>query len=124
MRRFGAEALQWYGLLGAALAWATQLVIGFGVAYAECTKVGPRWGIDVVTWEVVLMIVGGGFAVLAEAAALSVLLATRGAEYDGPPPQARRHFFAWAASLGNLLFLGAILLSGIAAISNTPCRPI
>ena len=124
MRRVPAEALQWYGLLGAGLAWATQLVIGFGVAYAECSKVGPRWGIDVHTWEIALMVIGGCFALLAEAAAITVLMSTREVEYDDAPPDGRRHFFAWAAALGNILFLGAILLSGIAAISNTPCRPL
>jgi hypothetical protein len=124
MRRLPAEALQWYGLFGAALAWTAQLVIGFGVAYAECSKGGARWGIDVTTWEVVLMVVGGTLAVLAESAAITVLLSTRDLDYDDPPPHGRRHFFAWAAALGNLLFLGAILLSGIAAISNTPCRPL
>jgi hypothetical protein len=124
VRRVPAEALQWYGLLGAGLAWATQLVIGFGVAYAECSKVGPRWGIDIVTWEITLMVVGGCFALLAEAAAITVLMSTRGLEYDDPPPHGRRHFFAWAAALGNLLFLGAILLSGIGVISNATCRPV
>ncbi len=124
MRRLPAEALQWYGLLGAALAWAVQLVVGFGVAYAKCSEVGTRWGIDVHTWEIALMVIGGSFAVLAEAAAVSVLLSTRESDYDDAPPEGRRHFFAWAAALGNLLFLGAILLSGIGAISNTPCRPI
>ena len=124
MRLARAELLQWYGLLGAALAWTVQLVVGFGVSYADCNTVGRQWGLDVVTWEIVLMVVGGTLAVLAEAAAVKVFLATREVEYDGPPPAGRRHFFAWAAMLGNVLFINAILISGIAAIANTTCRPV
>jgi hypothetical protein len=118
------ELLQWYGLFGAALAWAVQLVLGFGVSYADCNTVGRQWGIDVVTWEIALMVVGGLFAVIAEVAAVTVFLSTRNLEYDDPPPGGRRQFFSFAAMLGNLLFINAILLSGIAAISNSTCRPL
>ena len=124
MKLVRPELLQWYGLFGAALAWTVQLVLGFGVSYAECNNVGRHWGIDVVTWEIVLMVVGGLFAVVAEVAAVSVFLSTRSLEYDDPPPAGRRHFFSFAAMLGNLLFINAILLSGIAAIANSTCRPV
>jgi len=123
MRRVRPELVQWYGLFGAALAWTAQLVVGFGVAYADCTAASRHWGLDVVTWEIVLMVVGGTLAVLAEAAAISVLLETRRVEYDDPPPLGRRHFFAFAAALGNVLFIMAILLNGIGALSNATCRP-
>jgi len=123
MRSLRLELLQWYGLFGAALAWTGQLVVGFGVAYADCAAASSRWGLDVVTWEVVLMVVGGTFAVVAEAAAINVLLATRPVHYEDPPPDGRRHFFAFGAALGNLLFIVAILLGGIGAISNATCRP-
>jgi len=122
MTRFRPELLQWYGLFGGALVWACQLVVGFGVTLADCSAAGNRWGIDVVTWEIVLMVVGATLTVVAEAAAVSVYVATSDAEYDGPPPHGRRHFFAEAAMLGNVLFLMAILLSGIAAIVHAPCH--
>ena len=124
MRSVRPELLQWYGLFGAALAWTTQLVLGFGVSYADCNTVGRQWGIDVVTWEIALMVVGGLVAVVAEVAAVSVFLSTRELEYDDPPPAGRRHFFSFAAMLGNLLFINAILISGIAAIANSTCRPL
>ena len=124
MRSVRPELLQWYGLFGAALAWTAQLVLGFGVSYADCNTVGRQWGIDVVTWEIALMVVGGLVAVVAEVAAVSVFLSTRELEYDDPPPGGRRHFFSFAAMLGNLLFINAILISGIAAIANSTCRPL
>jgi len=124
VRSVRPELLQWYGLFGAALAWTAQLVLGFGVSYADCNTVGRQWGIDVVTWEIALMVVGGLVAVVAEVAAVSVFLSTRELEYDDPPPGGRRHFFSFAAMLGNLLFINAILISGIAAIANSTCRPL
>ena len=123
MTRLRPELLQWYGLFGAGLAWTGQLIVGFGVASADCAAAGSRWGLDLVVWELVLMVVGGTLAVLAEGAAIRVLLATSSHDYDDAPPDGRRHFFAVGAALGNVLFIVAILLSGIGAISNANCTP-
>jgi hypothetical protein len=117
-----AEFLQWFGLLGAALVWTAQLVIGFGVTVAACSAAGAGWRIDVDAWQIALMTVGVSLALLSEAAALSVFLGTRELEHDDPAPLGRRHFFAAAAVIGNFLFVVAILLSGIGVIYNTPCR--
>jgi hypothetical protein len=121
--RIRPELLQWYGLFGAALAWTGQLIVGFGVAYADCAAASSRWGLDVVTWQIALMVVGLSFAGLAELAAIRTLLTTSQFEHDDPPPEGRRHFFAFAAALGNVLFMTAILLNGIGALSNVTCRP-
>jgi hypothetical protein len=123
VRQLRPELVQWYGLFGAALAWSAQLIVGWGVAYADCTAASRHWGLDVVTWEIVLMVVGLTFAALAEIAAISVLLATRQLAYDEEPPLGRRHFFAYAAALGNVLFTVAIVLNGVGALSNVTCRP-
>ncbi len=123
MRRLRPELLQWYGLFGAALAWAAQLVVGFGVAYADCTAASRHWGLDVVTWVIVLTVVGLTLAGLAEAAAVAVLLDTRRLEYEDAPPQGRRHFFAFGAALGNVLFITAIVMNAVGAFSNVTCRP-
>jgi hypothetical protein len=122
MRYSRAESLQWFGLFGAALIWAVQLVIGFGLTVARCSAAGVASGIGLHTWEIVLMVIGAVIALAGEAAALSVFLATRDIEEDDPPPLGRRHFFASGAALGNVLFLVIILLSGIAVISHTPCH--
>jgi hypothetical protein len=121
--RLRPELLQWYGLFGAALAWTAQHVLTFGVSYASCTNASRHWGLDVVTWTVVLAALGLTFALLAELAALSVLRETRGLDYEAAPPQGRRHFFALAAALGNLLFIVAILLNAAGALSLPTCRP-
>ena len=124
MTRLRPELLQWYGLFGAALAWAGQHLVGFGAAYAQCTAASRHWGIDIVTWMIVMTVTGVLFATLAEAAAVTVLLETRGVEYDGAPPWGRRHFFAIAAALGNVLFLVGIILNAVGALAFTDCRQV
>ena len=78
-------------------------------------------GLDVDTWEISLMVAAVAVVLLAELAAVSLYFATRGVHYDGAPPVARRHFFVAASSLGNILFLVIVLLSGLAAVYHTPC---
>ena len=116
------EFMQWFGLLGAPLAWAVQLVLGFGVTQARCNPGGSRWGVAVDTWEISLMIAAGAVVIFAELCAVTLYLATRNVSYDDRPPLGRRHFFVAASSLGNVLFLMIILLSGIAAVDHVPCR--
>jgi hypothetical protein len=116
------EFMQWFGLLGAPLAWTVQLVLGYGVTEARCSVGGSRWGVDVDTWEITLMIAAGAVVILAEVCAVVLYYATREVSYDDGPPLGRRHFFVTASSLGNVLFLVIILLSGIAAVDHVPCR--
>ena len=120
MRR--QEFLQWFGLLGAPLAWTVQLVLGFGVTEARCSAGSARWGVGVDTWEISLMVAAGTVVVLAEICSLALYVATRDVHYDGPPPLGRRRFFVTASSLANVLFLAVILMSGLAAVYHTPCR--
>jgi hypothetical protein len=118
-----AEFLQWFGLLGAALTWTLQLVIGFGVTIARCGAANHVLGVDLKAWEVSLLVAGVVLALLAEGAALKLLWETRDVDHSGPAPEGRRHFFVVAAVLGNLLFLVIIVLSGVGAIVHEPCVP-
>jgi heme/copper-type cytochrome/quinol oxidase subunit 2 len=117
-----AEFLQWFGLLGAALAWAGHLVVGFGAVDASCSRGGSQLGLDRDTWVIVATVVACVVVLLAEAAALAVLRETRALDHNDPPPWGRRHFFALAASVANVLFLVAVLLSGIATLHLSSCR--
>lgn len=114
-------ALQWFGVLAAALAWAAQHVVGFGITQARCTAGSSRWGTDQDLAQLVLMIVTAAVIVGAELAALLVFLATRPLDYEGEPPQGRLHFFSIAALAANPIFLTIVLLDGIAAIVDRLC---
>jgi len=116
------EILQWFGLLAGGLAWAAQLVIGFGFTVADCSPAGSRWGLDRDTWEVATTAGAALIVLSAEAAAILVFLATRETTSDDPPPRGRWHFFAAGSIAANLLFLAIVLLSGLASLSFDPCR--
>jgi hypothetical protein len=120
--KLSAEFLQWYGLGGAALVWASQHVLGFGTTVARCSVGGVHYGIDLHTWELTTFLVALALALGAEACAVVTVLRTWGSEYDGPPPDGRRRFFALGALVGNLLFVVIILLSGISTLVLDPCR--
>ena len=115
--------LQWVGLGLGAAAWAVQLVTGYGLTEAECHAGGSRWDIANDTWQTTLMLAAVACVLLAEAAAVTVLVRTGEVSYEDAPPPGRVRFFAIAAVLANLLFLTIVLLSGIGAIANIECRP-
>jgi hypothetical protein len=122
MKYARAELLQWVGLLGGATIWTAQLVVGFGATLADCNPASGRFGISLDTWEITLTATAGTLVLLAEAAAVSVLLETRNVEESDPPPWGRRHFFAAGAVVANVLFLAIVLLTGIGAIAHQGCR--
>lgn len=118
MSRARLELLQWFGLLAAPLAWAVQLVAGFGVANAACDGAG---GISVTPYAVSFTAFALAIALAAEAAALVLFRALAAIEEDAPGPSGRLRFFAVAALLGNVLFFVVILLSGVGAVVHLPC---
>lgn len=113
--------MQWVGLFGAGVTWAAMQVLAFGVNVARCGAGSGGWWLPYHPVQAVLIGVSFLLALGAEAAAVLVLLETRSASYDGPAPEGRRQFFAIAAALGNFLFLDAIVLSAIGALTHTPC---
>jgi hypothetical protein len=116
------ELLQWVGLFGAAIGWTAQHITGFGVTVAQCGAGGSSWHLSRTAWQLTLLIVGELLIVVAEAAAITVLVRTWGAEEDDAPPLGRQHFFAMAAATGNVLFFVMVLLSGIGTLATTPCH--
>ncbi|TML91557.1 MAG: hypothetical protein E6G08_00230 [Actinobacteria bacterium] len=122
LARPGVDTLQWFGLFGAALVWTVQHVLAFGVDVARCSPANVRWGVDQRAWQIALLAVAVVLVVASEAAAVTVLRETRGVEDSDPPPDGRRHFFAVAASVGNVLFLVIILMDGLAQLALSPCR--
>jgi hypothetical protein len=126
------SVVQWVGVVVAPLAWTAQHVVGYGVGEARCSVGGMLWGIGFDTWQLAILVVAALLVVISEAAAVTVFLATREANYgDGPPedgrwggavPYTRLHFFATAAMVANVLFLTVILLDGLTATVDVLCR--
>ena len=116
------EALQWFALGAAPLAWAGQQVVGFGITQAACNAAGHRWMIGADVWQIALIASAAGVVVAAEAAAIVLFRSLRHVEPEDAPPLGRRHFFAVAAVVGNVLFLAIILMSGLGAVYLPFCR--
>jgi hypothetical protein len=110
-----SELLQWFGLFGGAAAWTCQHGALFFLSSAHCNPAGTRWGLSVLGWQIGITAAAAVVALVAEAAAVVTVFRTLEFEHDGPPPLGRIHFFALAASVGNVLFLGAIVLNGVGA---------
>jgi hypothetical protein len=121
IRRLGV--LQWVGLLVGAGAWAGQHVVGWGITQAECYAGGASFDIGHDVWQGALLGAAGLCVLAAQAAAILVVLATRGTKYDlDPPPPSRIRYFAIAALFANVLFLMIMLLDGFASIYDVLCR--
>ena len=119
MRRL--ELLQWFGFLGGAAAWSLQHGTLFFLAAAGCNPSGSRWQPGITGWQIGVTVAAAVVALAAEAAAIATALRTREVEETDPPPFGRIYFFALAASAGNLLFLGAIMLDGIGSAWWSAC---
>jgi hypothetical protein len=112
--RVRLEVLQWYALLGGAIAWAAQHVVGYFASTAGCGATGG----SATATQIVAASVAGLMILAAEGAALVVFRAT---SLDEPPPAGRLHFFAQAALLGNVLFLVIVVLTGVGSVVSLPC---
>jgi hypothetical protein len=123
MSRARLELLQWFGLLGGALAWTVQHVVGFGISDAGCSVAGTQWDLDVAAAQTALALAAGTVVVLAWVAALIAFRETRVVDEYAPGPVGRIHFFAQAALLGNVLFLVIVVLDGVSSVYHLPCRP-
>jgi hypothetical protein len=114
--------LQWFGFLAGGAIWWSTFLLGTGASIAVCNPASGRWGIPHDTLQLVLIVVAAVAVCAAQAAAIVVFRATRDVDEEDPPPHGRLHFFSIAAMLGNTLFLGVILLSGIATLVDRACQ--
>ena len=117
MSRRRLEVLQLYALLGGALAWTAEHVLGYFVSDGGCSGRVAHAAL----WGGLLT----GFGVLAvaaaQAAAVTVYRATNTVDHDAPGPEGRLRFFAVAALVGNVLFLMLVGLDGLGSLSHLPC---
>lgn len=122
MSRPRLELLQWFGLFGGALAWATQHVVGYGISDSACNVAGSQWHLDATTLQTIAAIVAGAVVVAAWAASFLAFRATQTVDKDAPGPAGRIHFFAQAALLANVLFFVIVVLNGVSTVYHLPCH--
>lgn len=123
MSRLRLELLQWFALLGGALAWTAVHVVGFGFAEGGCAVAGAQWDFHLVPMQVTLVVLAGLTVVAAEASAVFVYRETKDVDVSrAPGPYGRMQFFAQAAILGNVLFFVIVLLDAIGALYHVRCH--
>jgi hypothetical protein len=116
-----AVALQWYALLGAPLAWAAQLVAGYGLTEAACGPAGARWGIDVHAWEAVIFALAAAVAAGGWCAAAALRRAVVRGEIADPLDRVR--FVSTLGLAVGAIFIALIAFSGTAVLTLEGCRP-
>jgi hypothetical protein len=116
------EFLQWFGFLAGGTIWFTAFIVGVGASEAVCNPASSRWGIPHDTMQIALLAAAAFLVCCAEVSAVLVFRASRAAEEQGAPPQARMKFFAIGAMTGNVVFLMIIVLSGIATVADRLCH--
>jgi hypothetical protein len=125
------NALVWFGVLGGAVAWATQFVAGLAFTFAQCNAPPGRWALPVQTWQSALSIAGVLVGVAAVAVCVGLYRRTR--DIDGtaeierrgegsPPPIGRVNFLVTTGLLINALALAIMIMTAIGAPLLRVCQ--
>jgi hypothetical protein len=105
-------------VLAAPVAWAAQLVIGYGVEEGGCSAADPQVaGVDTTSVAGVVSLVALAVAVAGGLTAL-VLLRRRD---EGADPRGSVHFLAGAAAMAAVVFVVLIVFGGVATLVLDPC---
>ena len=105
-------------VLAAPVAWAAQLVVGYGVEEGGCSAADPQVaGVDIGNVAGVVSLVALAIAVLGGLTAL-VLLRRRDENAD---PRGSVHFLAGAAAMAAVIFSILIVFGGVATLVLDPC---
>lgn len=115
------EILMWVSLFGAPVAWVASHVVGWGVSEARCEVAGQQWGIDVHTWETVLLVLATALALVGLISSWLVYRQVKDVDKDAAPPAGRLWLLSISGLTVSFLMLVVIVLTHTAALSLTPC---
>jgi hypothetical protein len=124
VKRQPSNVLVWFGVLGGALAWATQMVAGLGFTFAQCNAPPGRWQLPVQAWQFWLAVAGVLVGLASVAVCVRLYRQTRdiddAAETERlgrgtPPPVGRINFLATTGLLVNALALAIMIMTAVGA---------
>ena len=105
-------------VLAAPVAWAAQLVVGYGVEEGGCAAADPRVaGADIGNVAGVVSVVALAIAVLGGLTALALLRR----HDESADPRGSVHFLAGAAAMAAVIFSILIVFGGVASLVLDPC---
>jgi hypothetical protein len=112
--------LQAYAIVAPPLAWAVQLVVGYGFTEAACGAGGVSGGIGIHAWEAILSAAVGAVAASAWVGAIALHAATGRGEIDDPLGRVR--FLSTVAIVIGLIFLTLIAFTAGGTLALDGCR--
>jgi hypothetical protein len=116
-----SNALLWFGVFAAPLAWAGHLVTGYFFEEIACSDGSRGWWSGEHWWQVGVTVVALAVGALGVAASYASLRATRRGEL--PDPRGRVLFLATLAVASSLFFVAITALAGAYVIILDPCTP-
>jgi hypothetical protein len=114
-----SDARLWVGLMAAPLAWATQLVLGYGSEELACSSRAAATtvaGLELDRFVTVVSLAAALVALGGLVVAVTNAVSARGDALG------RVSFMAAAGILVSAVFLGAIVLAGSATVVLDPCE--
>jgi hypothetical protein len=126
-----STGLLWFGVLGGALAWVTQFVVGLQFTFAQCNSPAGRWQLPVQTWQSALAAAGVVVGLAATVVSWRIYHATSEvddvAEHERrgegfAPPVGRINFLATVGLLVNFLAIAIMVMTAIGAPLLRVCQ--
>jgi heme/copper-type cytochrome/quinol oxidase subunit 2 len=121
-RHLSLDALQWYGVFGAPVAWGAQFLVGFSFHIAQCNAAGRSWALSVHAWTIATTAVAAILGLLALAAAGAVFREVSRRGEEEVPHGERLKFLSILGLAITPLFLCIILMSGFGTTLIDSCR--
>lgn len=115
------ETLMWIGVAAPPIAWMLEHGFGFGVSEANCSAVGPQWGVAFSTWIIVVTAATGALSIAGLLAAIVAYRAVRSVDTDDPPPAGRVWLLSVFALITTPILLAIIVLSGVGTLVLGSC---
>jgi hypothetical protein len=114
------SAMQWYAVLGAPLAWAVQLVLGYYYTQAACGRGDIRLGHGIHAPEAAL---AAAMALIAAGAWATAVILRRGTSKGRvADPIGRVRFLADVGLVAGAIFFALIAFTGAGEIAIPECR--
>ena len=123
--------LVWFGVLGGAVAWATQFAAGLTFTFADCNAPLGHSQLPLRTWQSALSVAGVVVGLAAVTVCVRLYRRTRdvddaaATERRGegtPPPLGRVNFLATTGLLVNALALAIMIMTAIGAPLLRVCQ--
>jgi hypothetical protein len=115
----GRATLLWLAVLAGPVAWAAQLVTGYGIEEYGCSAGGGSGTVAGVRTDRLELLVTVAALALVAVGALAALRTWRASD---DAPSGHVAFLGWTALLATFVFAVTIVLAGVGVLVLSPCE--